>query len=63
MSTIQLHAAKLWFAAKAANWELAEYEVDEPKDTMEGAKTLNAEKNGVKSRVFLIPYCRLKWFA
>ena len=48
MTTIQLHAAKLWFAAKASNWELAEYELDELKETMEGAKTLNAEKNGVK---------------
>src|SRR3954462_14660441 len=26
MTTIQLHAGKLWFAAKAANWELADYE-------------------------------------
>lgn len=29
MTTIQLHAGKLWFAAKASNWELAEYELDE----------------------------------
>jgi cytochrome c553 len=48
MSTIQLHAGKLWFAAKAANWGLAEYELDELKETMEAAKGLNAEKNGVK---------------
>jgi hypothetical protein len=48
MTTIQLHAGKLWFAAKAANWELAEYELDEMKETMEAAKALNAEKNGVK---------------
>ncbi len=48
MTTIQLHAGKLWFAAKAANWELAEYELDELKETMEAAKGLNAEKNGVK---------------
>jgi hypothetical protein len=48
MSTIQLHAGKLWFAAKAANWELAEYELDELKETMEAAKGLNAEKNNVK---------------
>ncbi|HVO91488.1 MAG TPA: hypothetical protein VMT22_01550 [Terriglobales bacterium] len=48
MTTIQLHAGKLWFAAKAANWELAEYELDELKETMETAKALNAEKNGVK---------------
>ena len=48
MTTIQLHAGKLWFAAKAANWELAEYELDELKETMEAAKGLNAEKNGIK---------------
>lgn len=48
MTTIQLHAGKLWFAAKASNWELAEYELDELKETMEAAKALNAEKSGVK---------------
>ena len=48
MTTIQLHAGKLWFAAKAANWDLAQYELDELKETMEAAKSLNAEKNGVK---------------
>jgi biopolymer transport protein ExbB/TolQ len=48
MTTIQLHAGKLWFAAKASNWELAEYELDELKETTEAAKTLNAEKNGIK---------------
>lgn len=48
MTTIQLHAGKLWFAAKASNWELADYELDELKETMEAAKALNAEKNGVK---------------
>lgn len=48
MTTIQLHAGKLWFAAKASNWELADYELDEMKETMEAAKVLNAEKNGVK---------------
>lgn len=48
MTTIQLHAGKLWFATKAANWELAEYELDELKETMEAAKALKAEKNGIK---------------
>jgi hypothetical protein len=48
MITIQLHAGKLWFAAKASNWALAKYELDELKETMETAKALNAEKNGVK---------------
>ena len=48
MSTIQLHAGKLWFAAKVSNWDLAQYELDELKETIEAAKALNAEKNGVK---------------
>ena len=48
MTTIQLHAAKLWFAAKASNWELAEYELDELKETMESARALKAEKKGVQ---------------
>ena len=38
MTTIQLHAGKLWFAAKAGNWPLAEYELDELEETMEAAK-------------------------
>lgn len=29
MSTLQMRHAKLWFAAKAGNWELASYELDE----------------------------------
>jgi heme exporter protein D len=48
MSTIQLHAGKLWFAAKASNWDLAQYELDELKESMKAAKGLNAEKNGIK---------------
>jgi hypothetical protein len=48
MTTIQLHAAKLWFAAKAGNWELAAYELHEIEETMETVKKLNVEKNGVK---------------
>jgi hypothetical protein len=48
MTTIQLHAAKLWFAAKANNWELAAYELHELEETMDTVKKLNAEKNGVK---------------
>ena len=48
MTTIQLHVGKLWFAVKATNWDLAQYELDELKETMEAAKALNAEKGGVK---------------
>ena len=48
MTTIQLHAGKLWFAADASNWELTAYELNELKETMEAVKKLNEEKNGVK---------------
>lgn len=48
MTTIQLHAGKLWFAARAANWELAAYELHEIEEMMERVMKLNVEKNGVK---------------
>jgi hypothetical protein len=48
MTIIQLHAAKLWFAAKASNWELADYELHELEETMETVKKLNVHKNGIK---------------
>jgi len=48
MTTVQLHAGKLWFAVRAGNWELAGYELHELEETMEAVKKLNVEKNGVK---------------
>ncbi|MGA9363914.1 MAG: hypothetical protein WBW16_06040 [Bacteroidota bacterium] len=47
MTTMQLHMAKLWFAAQAANWELANYELGELQETIEGAEALHAFKNKV----------------
>lgn len=47
MIKIQLHAGKLWFAAKASNWELAAYQLHELEETMEAIKALNAEEKGV----------------
>jgi len=47
MSTIQLHTSKLWFAARALNWELARYERDELAETMEAAGALHAVKDSV----------------
>lgn len=49
MTTIQLHAAKLWFAAKASHWELAAYELHELEETMETVIKLNVEKMASKS--------------
>lgn len=47
MSTIQLHTAKLWFAAQAANWELVRFELHELDETIEAAEMLHATKNNV----------------
>jgi cytochrome c553 len=47
MSTIQLHAAKIWFAAQALNWNLAGYELGELKETFDGADALHVMKNKV----------------
>src|ERR1700761_6393190 len=34
MSGIQVHHAKLWFAGTAANWQLANFEIGEIKETL-----------------------------
>src|SRR5262245_9857831 len=40
MGKIQLRHIKLWFAGKAGNWELATYEADEIKASLESAADL-----------------------
>jgi len=47
MTTIQLHDAKLWFAVKSSNWDLALYEIDELSETIDGARALHAYRNSV----------------
>jgi len=47
MTTIQLHAAKLKFAATNSNWGLADYELGELGETIEAAEALHAIKNNV----------------
>src|SRR5689334_14958195 len=36
MSDIKLHNAKLWFAGKNKNWELADFEINEIKEALSG---------------------------
>ena len=60
MTAIQLHAGKLWFAAKALNWELADYELDELKETRRPRKPSTPKKMESKYRVFLIRSSRLR---
>ena len=40
MQVIQLHHAKLWLAAKARNWALAEYQLSEMKEVLDEVREL-----------------------
>jgi hypothetical protein len=50
MITIQHHHAKLWYAGNVRNWELADYQVDELKETLEDAGKLIPDYKGVPVR-------------
>jgi hypothetical protein len=47
MATIQLHVTKLWFAARANNWGLAAYELNELEETAETVERLHMFKDSV----------------
>jgi hypothetical protein len=49
MSAIQVHHAKLWYAGRAENWPLAQFEIDEIKESLEGIKQYNADRQESKS--------------
>jgi hypothetical protein len=48
MSAIQLHFGKLFYAARARNWKLASFEVDEVKENLDKAAVLRPEENGTR---------------
>ncbi len=48
MSGVQLHFAKLQYAARAANWKLADFEIDEIEENLEKAALLRPEEKGVQ---------------
>ena|SRR6202048_4349523 len=47
MTATQLCHAKLWFAGKQNNWDLAAYEIDEIKEGLEDAARLHPTFDGV----------------
>jgi hypothetical protein len=47
MMATQLRHAKLWFAGKSRNWDLAAYEIDEIKEGLEDAARLHSTVDGV----------------
>jgi hypothetical protein len=54
MTYIQIHHAKLWFAGKNENWKLAEFEVNEIKETL--AAIQKYEKERIESQALPIIY-------
>jgi hypothetical protein len=49
MLGIQTHHAKLWFAGKAQNWDLAKFEIEEIEETIADIKQYCADRPEVKS--------------
>lgn len=47
MSATQMRHAKIWFAGKAGNWELAHYELDELREGLDDAVKLHPDFKGV----------------
>jgi hypothetical protein len=55
MSQIQIHHAKLWFAGKYGNWELASFEVGEIQEALDDIPKYCADRPEVKSISMVIP--------
>jgi hypothetical protein len=55
MTYIQIHHAKLWFAGKNQNWELAKFELDEITETIEAIKKYEKEREEIKVLPILNP--------
>jgi hypothetical protein len=55
MSQIQVHHAKLWFAGKSGNWELAGFEVGEIQEAIDDIPKYCADRPEVKSINMIIP--------
>ncbi len=49
MTNIQIHHAKLWFAGTNRNWKLAEFEIQEIKESMEDIQKYQSEREETKT--------------
>lgn len=55
MSGIQVHHAKLWFAGKAQNWALADFEIKEIKEALDDIPVYCADRPEIKKLPMLQP--------
>jgi hypothetical protein len=49
MSNVQIHHAKLWFAGTNQNWQLAEFEIQEIKESLEDIQKFQSEREETKT--------------
>jgi hypothetical protein len=54
MTSIQMHHAKLWFAGTNENWELANFETKELKETVEDIRRFQPERRESKLITILL---------
>lgn len=55
MSSIQLHHAKLWFAGKNENWELADFEIEEIRESLDDIQQYCADSPSIKPLPMIFP--------
>ena len=55
MLAIQMHHAKLWFAGKNSNWELANFEMEEIQESLDDIKTYCADSPSIKPLLMIFP--------
>ena len=55
MSSIQVHHEKLWFAGQYQNWQLANFEINEIKESLDAIKYYCSDRPEVKSIGMLNP--------
>ncbi|HEY4062943.1 MAG TPA: hypothetical protein VGM30_13635 [Puia sp.] len=55
MSGIQVHHAKLWFAGKSGNWQLAGFEIGEIKETIDDISKFCTDRPEISSLPMINP--------
>jgi hypothetical protein len=55
MSSIQMHHAKLWFAGKNANWELADFEMEEIQESLDDIQQYCADSPSIRPLPMIFP--------
>jgi len=55
MSSIQVYHEKLWFAGQAQNWKLADFEMGEIKEALDGIREYNTDRPEAASLPMIYP--------